>query len=435
MSDRAAGKWGGTSDWRQEYTATQHAMHPDRMVSAMGGTMETNAASPAPSSGLVERVKGILLQPSKEWDRIDTEYTSTARLYKNYVMPLAAIPVLAGLIGSLVFGHSLFGISYRPSFGTAVGAAVVQYVLTLASVFVIALIIDGLAPVFHASRNRAQALKVAAYSATAAWVAGIFEIIPAISLLSILGFYSLYLLYLGLPKLMKAPQDKALSYTAVVIVASIAVWILIGALASSVTGLVGGGGGVLSSSSDEISGSMNVPDVGAVDLDKLNAAARQMEDAARDMENGAGKQPIDPGKLAAFLPSRLAGLERTGVESSAGGVGGIGGSQASATYGSGEVTASLEVTDLAAMGGFAAMGSALNIQSSHETDTGYERVSTADGRMVTEKWDKASRSGSYNVIVGNRFVVEAEGQGIDMDDLKAAVASVNLRDLEKLAGR
>lgn len=395
--------------------------------------METNAATPAPASGLVERVKAILLRPAQEWDRIDTEQTSAGQLYKSYVLPLAAIPVLATLIGSLVFGHSVLGLTYRPSFGAALGTAIVQYVLTLISVYVIALIIDGLAPTFNATRNREQALKVAAYSLTAAWVAGIFNIFPAIAILALLGLYSIYLLYLGLPKLMKAPQDKALPYTAVVIVAAVVVMFIISMVVTPIAGIFGGGS--IGSRSDEISGSLNVPGVGSVDMDKLNAAAKQMEDAARAMENGEALPPVDPAKLAAFLPSSLAGLERTGVESSSGGVGGLGGSQASAHYGSEDVTASLKVTDLAALGGFAAMGSALNIQSSQETSTGYERVSNVNGRMVTEKWDNASRSGSYNVIVGNRFVVEAEGEGVDMDKLKAAVNAIDLRSLEKVARR
>ena len=395
--------------------------------------METNAATPAPSSGLVERVKAILLRPAQEWDRIDGEQTSVGQLYKSYVLPLAAIPVVAELVGSLVFGHSVLGLTYRPSVGSALGTAVVQYVLALASVFIIALVVDALAPTFNATRNRNQALKVAAYSATAAWVAGIFSIFPPVSILTVLGLYSLYLLYLGLPKLMKAPQEKALPYTAVVIVVAIAVWIIIAAVVAPVAGMFGGGS--IGSKSDEISGNLNVPGVGSVDMDKLNAAAKQMEEAAQAMEKGETLPPVDPSKLAGFLPSSLAGLERTGVESSSGGVGGIGGSQASARYGSEEVTASLKVTDLAALGGFAAMGSALNIQSSQETDTGYERVSNVNGRMVTEKWDNETRSGSYNVVVGNRFVVEAEGEGVDMDKLKDAVNDIDLRGLEKLASR
>lgn len=397
-----------------------------------GETMETNAANAEPASGLVARVRNILLRPAQEWSRIDTEPTSASQLYRGYVIPLAAIPVVAGLIGSLVFGHSIFGITYRPSIGSALGSAVVQYALSLLSILLIALIIDGLAPTFNATRNRQQALKVAAYAATAAWVAGVFALVPALSILSILGLYSLYLFYLGLPKLMKAPQDKAVPYTAVVIVVAVVVWLVLGALVAPIAGLFGGGS---LATADKISGSVNVPGVGSVDLDKLNEAARQMEASARDLESGKGQAPIDPTKLAALLPSSLAGLERGALETNSGGIGGVGGSQASARYGNDDASIMLEITDLAAMGGFAAMGSALNVQSSHETETGYERVGTIDGRMVTEKWDKAARQGSYNVIVANRFVVEADGYGIDMDSLKAAVGKIDLRDLEKLAGR
>ena len=77
-----------------------------------------------------------------------------------------------------------------------------------------------------------QALKVAAYSSTAAWLAGIFILIPALGFLQILGLYSLYLLYLGLPRLMKTPEDKALVYTAIVIVAAFVIFAVIGAVGS-----------------------------------------------------------------------------------------------------------------------------------------------------------------------------------------------------------
>jgi Yip1-like protein len=71
-----------------------------------------------------------------------------------------------------------------------------------------------------------------AYSGTAFWVAGIVMLIPAISVLVILGaFYSLYLLYLGLPKLMRSPADKSVGYAAVVTVAVLVLFLVIGAIA------------------------------------------------------------------------------------------------------------------------------------------------------------------------------------------------------------
>ena len=183
---------------------------------------------------LVDRVKNILLTPRTEWEVIDAEPTTVADLYKGYILPLAAIGPVAQAIGFSVFGMPVpFLGTYRTPVGTAVTQAVVTYVLTLVAVFVLALIIDALAPTFNGTPNRIQALKVAAYSYTASWVAGIFMLIPALSLLSILGLYSLYLLYLGLPILMKAPKEKALAYTAVVVIAGIVLFMLIGFAAAA----------------------------------------------------------------------------------------------------------------------------------------------------------------------------------------------------------
>jgi hypothetical protein len=181
---------------------------------------------------LMDRVKNILLTPRTEWEVIDAEPTTVAALYKGYVIPLAAIGPVAQAIGFSVFGMPVpFLGTYRTPVGTAVTQAVVTYVLTLVAVFVLALIIDALAPTFNGTANRIQALKVAAYSYTASWVAGIFLLIPALSLLSILGVYGLYLLFLGLPILMKAPKEKAMGYTVVVIIAAIVLFMAIGLVA------------------------------------------------------------------------------------------------------------------------------------------------------------------------------------------------------------
>src|SRR3546814_386237 len=93
-----------------------------------------------------------------------------------------------------------------------------SYVLTLAAIYIVALVIDALAPTFGGQKNPIQALKVAVYSGTAGWVAGIASLLPTLAILGGLvgGLYSLYLLYLGLPRLMKAPEDKAVVYTVVV---------------------------------------------------------------------------------------------------------------------------------------------------------------------------------------------------------------------------
>jgi hypothetical protein len=180
---------------------------------------------------LTERVKNIILQPAQEWRVIEKEATTVAELYTSYIMILAAIGPVASIIGLSIFGVSApFTGTYRLPFGSVIGHAVVSYALALAGVYVFGLVINALAPTFLGTKDEIQALKVAAYSSTASWLAGIFMLVPALSFLQILGLYSLYLLYLGLPLLMKAPAEKALVYTVIVVVIGVVIMGLIGAI-------------------------------------------------------------------------------------------------------------------------------------------------------------------------------------------------------------
>ena len=191
---------------------------------------------------LVERVKRILLSPRTEWEVIDAEQTTPAELYTRYILPLAAIGPIAQLIGYSVFGVTLpFVGTYRVPIGSAITQAIVSYLLTLAGTYVLALVIDALAPTFNGQRSQIQALKLAAYSLTASWVAGIFALIPGLRILTLLGLYSLYLLYLGLPVLMKTPREKAMGYTVVVIIAAIVLSLVIGAIAGVFMKIPGAG--------------------------------------------------------------------------------------------------------------------------------------------------------------------------------------------------
>ncbi len=180
---------------------------------------------------IVTRAKNILLKPKEEWVVISAEATTPADLYKSYIAPLAAVPAVASFIGMGFVGMPMVG---RLGLGAALAALVMQFVMALIGVYVLALVIDNLAPNFGGEKNMTQAMKVAAYSMTAAWLAGVVMILPMLGFLTIAGLYSLYLLYVGLPMLMKAPAEKATSYTVVVIIAAIVLWVVVGAVVSVV---------------------------------------------------------------------------------------------------------------------------------------------------------------------------------------------------------
>lgn len=168
---------------------------------------------------LVARAKAILMTPKQEWPVIESEPYNLRELLVGYVLPLAAIGPIARFLGVTLFG---WGGIFRVGMGWAFSHAISSYVLAILSVFVLAWVINMLAPTFGATQNMQQAIKLAAYASTAAWVAGIFYLIPALWVLAAIGgLYSLYLFYVGLPFLMKVPADKAAPYLIVIVVSVI----------------------------------------------------------------------------------------------------------------------------------------------------------------------------------------------------------------------
>ncbi|MHB8530403.1 MAG: Yip1 family protein [Caulobacteraceae bacterium] len=389
------------------------------------------------STGLVARIQAILFRPAAEWEVIDAEPATTRGLFIGYAAILAAIPAIAGLIGRQVFGYGAFGISYHPPLVASIVGAIVGYILALISVFILGLIIDALAPSFDGQKDQVKAMKVAVYSSTAGWVAGILMLFPPLGIIALLGgLYGLYLLYLGLPRLMKSPPAKALGYTVVTVVAAIVLYFIVGVVVTAVGGmaLFGGmaAGGYHTANYAAPSGTVRVNGA-TIDLGRMQAAAASAAAISRAQANGKAVAAVDPERLKALLPASVAGMTRTELNAETASAAGMSGSNAEAVYQKDAARVTVRVVDLAAAGALAGMAGAMNVTADKQTATGYEKIGKVGGRMTTESWDRGSNSGKYSVLVADRFTVEAEGSGTTMDTLKSAVAAVGPDRLEGLA--
>ena len=178
---------------------------------------------------IVARAKGLLMEPIKEWSIIAAEPADTASLFKSYVVPLAALSAVAGLIGAALMGMGVLGV------GGLIGSAVLGYVLALVGIFVLAKIIETLAPRFGGPADPTAAMKLAAYAPTASWVGGVFMIIPWIGWIPALagGLYSLFLFYVGTPTVIRIPKDRVMGFAISVVMVAVAVNILIGIIIAS----------------------------------------------------------------------------------------------------------------------------------------------------------------------------------------------------------
>ena len=381
--------------------------------------------------GLVQRIIALFTRPSPTWDTIAEEPATIGGLYRGVAIPLAVLAAVCSLIGGLVFGYGGFGITVRLPIVWLVVNAVLFLALNLAMVYVLALIIEALAPNFEGQKDRIQAFKLAVYSYTPGWVAGVFGLLPALAILTLIGsIYGLVLLYKGLPRLMKSPPERTTAYFITVLVVAIVLNLVAGLVLSSITAAATGPS--LLGPGAKVGGTINAPGIGSVDVGKLSEAGRRAEDAVKRAERGEAVA-TDPDVLKGYLPASVAGYVRGDVSASSGGAGGIQGSQVDARYEKGDASIRLEVTDLGAAGALAGMASAFKVKSSKQTANGYEKIDTVGGRMTTETWDGASKRGEYGVLVAERFLVQATGDGASMDELKAAVNAVGLPRLEALA--
>jgi hypothetical protein len=200
------------------------------------------------SMALVDRVRNICVSPATEWPVIEQERTDAATLVTSYLLPLAAIGAVAGFIGRSFIGMTVPMIgTYRTPIVSALVGSCVGIVVTIVACFIIAFIINALAPTFGARQDSNQALKTAAYSYTPGLVAGVLTILPILgSLVSVIaGLYGLYLLYIGLPVTMKAPRDKTLAYTIVIVLAAIVLGFFVSMIVGAIVGVGMMGAGVV----------------------------------------------------------------------------------------------------------------------------------------------------------------------------------------------
>ena len=400
---------------------------------------------------LVQRASNIVLKPNTEWGVVENEPATAGGLMTGYAMPLAAIGAVAGFIGGALIGTTLpFVGHYRTPVVTALVGAVVTFGMALVGVFLLSIIIDALAPTFGGQKNQTQALKVAVYSYTPAWLAGVLQIVPLLGILGIFAaFYGMYLLYLGLPRLMKSPQDKALPYTIVVIVCAVVVSVIATLVSGAFIGTAAMGGFASASNSSDVQFDKNstmgklqqmakAAEESSKKVDAAGKAGDPNAQAAAALEGlgallGGGKRvdPVSIDQLQPLVPDTFAGLEKRSSNAEKNGIAGLMVSKAEARYSdNADKSVELTISDTGGVSGLMAFAGWAGVEGAKEDDNGSERTHKVDGRLTHEKTSKNGGTNEYSVVLGERFVVSASGRGVDVNALKAAVGSLDLAKIE-----
>lgn len=405
---------------------------------------------------LVERAKNIILTPKTEWPVIAGETTPPGQIIAGYVLPLAAIAAIAGFIGTSLLGAGLGMLGVHIPLLWGLVAAIYHLVMAVVMVYVMAFIIDALAPSFGGQKNFGQALKVAVYTYTPVWVMSIVTIIPFLGILVLLAaIYAIYLLYLGLQMVTMAPKEKAAGYTAVVVIIGIVIAVVINAIGGVFMGFgMGAGAGMFRTGAVTGPGMTYEPNSRMAKLQefskKMEEANQRMEAAQKSgdsgkqaeaalsalgtaMSGGSGVEPVQLDQLKPFVPDTFAGLPRTNLSTDRSGVKGFMVAKADATYSDNAgKSVRLEVTDTGGAAGLVGLASWMGVQGEHE-DNYRKSVTRQEGdNLVHEEVQKQGGGAEYTVVVGRRFILSAHGHGVDLGALKSGVASVDLGKLASL---
>ena len=407
---------------------------------------------------LVQRVQDMLIKPKETWPVIEAEGGDVKSVYAGYLVYLAAIPAVASFLGMSVFGLNIMGMTIRTSVLSGLGSMVVGFVLSLVMVYVLALIANALAPTFGGEKNLLNAVKLVAYGATAGLVGGVFNLLPMLSIVGVLAsLYSIYLIYTGIPVMMKAPPDKALGYTALLLVCGVVASLILGAVNAM---FVGSPHGPMMGRSSDSDANVTIKVPGTeinIDTAKLEEAGKKMEEAAKQMKaaqdsgdqeaaskamgamlgaamGGDNSKPFAPEKLQGFVPEQLAKLPRTSIEARTDNAMGLSFSSVEAEYGSDGQSINVKLQDIGAVK-VLAMGMAAWASSTvnRETTEEVERVYQKDGVSYKEEFSKDGSRAEFGMMLPNGVMLEAKARGVEMDALKAAVQSMDVAALGALA--
>jgi len=175
--------------------------------------------------------------PEDEWKNIRKENCTIGKCYCSHVLLLAAIPPLAGYIGTTQVGWQVVSREVnRLTPQSALWIAILSYVTILVAVFTVGKLIHWMGQTYGAKQTLPQCIALAAYTATPLFLIGIMLVYPLLWFNLLIGLpalaYTVYLLYTGVPIVMGIPKERGFLFSSAVL--AVGLVMLVAVLAATV---------------------------------------------------------------------------------------------------------------------------------------------------------------------------------------------------------
>ncbi len=182
---------------------------------------------------------GMLFRPEATWSALAQESDSKIKSRLLLILLMAAIPPLGFYYGTTQVGWHSGGELTKISAASAIPLMVLFYLALVASVIVIGLMTHWMSKTYNAQSFPIKGMVLIGMANTPIFLAGLLAFYPVwwfdIFIATAACCYTIRLLYLGVPKLMKVPEDLgmlyasalfavALVYAVVVLGATVILW-------------------------------------------------------------------------------------------------------------------------------------------------------------------------------------------------------------------
>jgi len=175
---------------------------------------------------LVRSVRGIILDPVKEWDLIQAENKSSLYFSRNLLFPLLILTSVSAFLGSFLFTNTVLKGSY------SVLSGIKYFILLFLVIYGTTFIFREAANAFKLSIDFKSSFKIIVFSSVPFFLCQVVtRVFESFIFINILSFFGLYILWTGIGKLIESPERKKIILTISAFIAFIALllfanWIL-----------------------------------------------------------------------------------------------------------------------------------------------------------------------------------------------------------------
>lgn len=183
-----------------------------------------------------QHIWGMVYHPKQEWDSIREEQYSISYLYTHHLCWLAAIPALSMFIGTTQMGWSISGGDYvKLSVESALPIAIAFYFALLVGVGAMAYSVYWMEKTYGSDASLDRCMVLTTFTATPLFMSGLAALLPILWFDVFVGMgavaYTVYLLYVGVPIVMRIPEERGFLFSTSVL--TVGLCVLVGMLATT----------------------------------------------------------------------------------------------------------------------------------------------------------------------------------------------------------